>query len=93
MRKYPLFYLGNEELEIKGDYVYLGVTFNHIGSFKKAIYKQITQARKALFVLTEKARMLRLPVDIVPKLFETCIVPVLHMASMHNPTLQKERPI
>ena len=40
-------------------------------------YQQITQARKALFVLIENARMLRLPADIVLELFETCAVPVL----------------
>ena len=77
VRKYPLFYLGNDEIEVKDDYVYLGVTFDYNGSFKKAIYKQITQARKALFVLIERARMLRLPADIVLELCETCVVPVL----------------
>ena len=41
------------------------------------MYKQITQARKPLFVLTEKAMMLHLPADIVLELFETCVVPVL----------------
>ena len=59
------------------DYVYLGVTFNYNGSFKKAISKQITQARKAMFLLLQKAKVLRLPADIVCELFEVCVVPVL----------------
>ena len=67
--KYPLFYLGNEEIEVKHDHVSLGVTLNYHGFFKKAMYKQITQARKAPFVLTEKARRLWLPADIVLEIF------------------------
>ena len=54
-----------------------GGYFNYNGSFKKAIYKQITQARKVLSVLTEKATMLRLPAGMVLELFETCVVAVL----------------
>ena len=35
VRKYPRFTLGCNEIEVKDDYVYLGVTFNYNGSFKK----------------------------------------------------------
>ena len=77
VRKYPRFTLGSNEIEVKDDYVYLGVTFNYNGSFKKAISKQISQGRKAMFALVEKAKILRLPTDIVLELFETCVVPVL----------------
>ena len=65
MRKYPRFTLGSNEIEVKDDYVYLGVTFNYNGSFKKAISKQISQGRKAMFALVEKAKILSLPTDIV----------------------------
>ena len=69
----PLFYLGNEEIEVNEDYVYLGIIFSYNGSFKKPLYKQITHDRKALFLLTGKARMLRLPAYIVLEL----LTPVL----------------
>ena len=77
VRKYPKFTLGADEVEVADDYVYLGVTFNHYGSFRKAISKQVTQARKAMFAVLEKSRILRLPVDIVCELFDKCVVPVL----------------
>ena len=65
MRKYPKFQLGSNEIEIVEQYVYLGILFNYNGSFKKTIGKQITQARKAMFAVIEKAKVLHLPVDIV----------------------------
>ena len=46
VRKYPKFQLGSNEIEVVEQYVYLGILFNYNGSFKKAIDKQITQARK-----------------------------------------------
>ena len=41
-----IFYLGEEEVDVAYDYVYLGVTFNYNGTFTKAMEKQINQARK-----------------------------------------------
>ena len=58
VRKYPNFYLNKEEIEVVENYTYLGVVFNYDGSFKKAIEKQISQARKAMFSLLEKAKNL-----------------------------------
>ena len=77
IRKYPVFKIGLTEVEVADDYIYLGVTFNYNGSFRKAIVKQISQARRAMFVLLQKARILRLPIDIVLELFDICVVPVL----------------
>ena len=37
----------------------------------------MSQGRKAMFALMEKAKILRLPTDIVLELFEACVVPVL----------------
>ena len=79
VKKYPKFTIGNEEVKVCDDYLYLGVTFNFNGSFRKAISKQITQARKAMFAVLEKAKILRLPVDIVCDLFDKCVVPVYCM--------------
>ena len=77
VRNYPHFKIGNDDIEVKDDYVYLGVTFNYNGSFKKAICKQIMQARKAMFAILQKARTLQLPIDIVCELYERCVIPVL----------------
>ena len=77
VKKYPKFYVDMDEIEVKDDYVYLGVVFNYNGSFKKAISKQISQARKAMYALITKARILRLPFDIIMELFNVCVVPIL----------------
>ena len=77
VRKYPVFKIGEDIVDVKPDYVYLGVTFNYDGSFKKAIEKQITQARKAMYALLQKAKILRLPFDIIFELYEQCVIPVL----------------
>ena len=75
--KYPVFKFGSEEIEVVNDYIYLGVTFNYNGSFRKAMEKQIAQAKKAMFVVLQKSRHLRLPIDIILELFNVCVVPVL----------------
>ena len=77
VRNYPCFKMGNDEIEVNDEYVYLGVTFNYNGSFRKAICKQIMQAKKAMFSILQKARVLQLPIDIVCELYERCVIPVL----------------
>lgn len=73
----PVFEFGNDNLEIVEDYVYLGVTFNYNGLFHKAIQKQISQARRAMFSLASKAYKLSLPLDMHCELFDKLVVPVL----------------
>ena len=77
VKKYPTFKIGENIVEVKPEYVYLGVTFSYNGSFKGAIEKQITQARKAMYSLLQKAKTLRLPFDIIFELYEQCVIPVL----------------
>ena len=77
VRKYPKFQLGSNEIEVVEQYVYMRILFNYNGSFKKAIDKQITQARKAMFAVIETVKVLHLPADIVCELFNDCVVPVL----------------
>lgn len=48
------FLFGDQDVEVTDDYVYLGVTFNFNGSFKKAISKQVKTARRALMILIKK---------------------------------------
>ena len=77
VRRCPVIVLKNEPLEVVNNYVYLGVSFNYNGRFAKAISKQVSQARRALFSLLSKAVKLRLPVDIVVHLFDQLVKPIL----------------
>ena len=77
IRNIPELFYGNEKIEVVDDYVYLGVTINYNGSFTKAINKQVTQARKAMFSLVTKSRRLQLPVDLQLELFDKTVLPVL----------------
>lgn len=77
VRKKPIFKFGNDNIEICDDYVYLGTRFNYNGSFLKAQSKQITQARKAAFVLIKKIQCLQLPLDTQCELFDQLVVPIL----------------
>ena len=75
--KFPNFFLRTTEIDVVEEYTYLGVTFNYNGLFKKALNKQITQARKAMFALLAKAKYLKLPIDITCELFQRTVTPVL----------------
>jgi len=71
------FFVGQEEIEVVEDCVYLSVQFMYIGGFRRAIDKQLNQARKAMFLVLEKARMLKLPVDIIFGLYGKCVIFIL----------------
>ena len=77
VRNAPNFVFGTVALEVVDDYTYLGVIFNFNGKFKKAIDKQISAARRALFVLQKKAKKLKLSIDIQIELFDRTILPIL----------------
>ena len=79
VKKYPTFKIGEHFVEVKPEYVYLGVTFSYNGSFRSAIEKQITQARKAMYSLLQKAKILRLPFDVIFELYETVMNNALSM--------------
>ena len=53
------------------------ITFDYNGKFKKAINKQVMAARRALFVLQKKARILKLPIDVQIELFDKTVLPIL----------------
>jgi hypothetical protein len=77
VRRFPDFTFGDQLLEVVEDYVYLGTTFNYNGNFHKAINKQITQSRRAMFNLLHKAKRLHLPLDIICELYDSLVVPIL----------------
>jgi hypothetical protein len=77
VRRYPDFMFGVDVLKVVDDYVYLGAMFNYNGKLDKAMNKQISQARRAMFALLTKARRLSLPIDIQCELFDKMILPIL----------------
>ena len=64
------FLLNGEKVEVVDDYVYLGTTVSYIGKYSKAIEKQVTQAKRALFGLKSKKEMYDLPFGIMLDLFD-----------------------
>ena len=77
VRNRPTFYFGNDTIDVCDDYTYLGVTFNYNGNFKKAINKQVCQARQAMYTLLSKAAKLHLPIDVICDLFDKIVLPIL----------------
>jgi len=73
----PVIYFGEYALEVVFDYVYLGVTMCYNGTFTKAIKRLYDIANRAMFALIKKGRRLCLNTDIMLKLFEHTIVPIL----------------
>ena len=77
VRVFPIFSLGDENIQVTDDYIYLGVTFNYNGNFQKAIKTRVNAARRAMFSLRTQSRRLQLPIDIQCDLFDKMIVPIL----------------
>jgi hypothetical protein len=77
VRKLPSFQFGDSSIEVVQDFNYLGIKFNYNNKFKKAISKQVNQARRAMFSLITKARKLDLPIDIQLDLFDHLVNPIL----------------
>ena len=77
VRSRPTFYFGNDTIDVCDDCAYLGVTFNYNGNFKKAINKQVCQARQAIYALLSKAAKLHLPIDVICDLFDKIVLPIL----------------
>ena len=59
------------------EYKYLGLMFTKNGSFHKTKLQIADQARKAMFALLKKIKLLDLPYDIQIELFEKTIKPIL----------------
>ena len=77
LRNLPTFKFGNLDLDLADDYVYLGICFNWNGSFVKAKKILHDKASKAMYSLIQKGRWLKLPTDIMLKLFDSCVAPIL----------------
>ena len=77
IRNKPVIYFGENILEVVFEYVYLGVTMCYNGSFYKAIKRLFDIASRAMFGLIKKGRRLCLNTDVMLKLFDTTILPIL----------------
>ena len=77
LRNLPTFKFGNLDLDLVDDYVYFDICFNWNGSFVKAKQLLHDKASKAMYSLIQKGRRLKLPTDIMLKLFDSCVAPIL----------------
>lgn len=75
------FNLGDENIEISDSYHYLGVTFSSNGSFLKARKHVVQQATKAMYLLFTKSNNSDLPLDLIIKLFDHTVLPILTYGS------------
>ena len=71
------FMLGDKVIEVTDKYHYLGVTFSCNGSFLQARKHVAQQASKALLALYKKSNNSDLPLDLVIKLFDHTVLPIL----------------
>ena len=76
-----IFKIGTQQLEITKQYHYLGVTFSSNGSFLAARKHVVQQANKALHLLFTRANNADLPIDLVIKLFDHTVLPILTYGS------------
>ena len=71
------FKIDNTFLEIVNSYKYLGVFLAKSGSFLTAKKHLAQQARKAMHLLYSRINNLNLPIDLILKLFDNTILPIL----------------
>ena len=77
IRNKPVLYLNGESLETVDDYVYLGITFNYNGTFKKAVKRLYDKASRSMFEVLKRSKALRLDIDTTFHMFDTLVVPII----------------
>lgn len=75
------FKFDDQIIEIIDQYHYLGVTFSSSGSFLKARKHVAEQATKAMHLLFTRANNSDLPIDLILKLFDHTVIPILTYGS------------
>ena len=81
LRNLPVFTLGTDPLERVEEYTYLGILFTWNGSFTKAKKVLADKATRAMYAIIKKGTTLDLPIDIMLKLFDACVLPILLYAA------------
>ena len=71
------FFLNGDDIEVVGEYKFLGVFFSRGGSFYSTKQHLAKQAEKAMYSLIKWSRSLLLPLDLQIELFEKLVKPVL----------------
>ena len=77
VRNRPEFTFGNVELAIDRDYQYLRLIFNYNRKFDKAKQKLYEKGNRAMFSLLRKVMCLLLFFDVLLKLFNHIVVPII----------------
>ena len=75
--KIPTFSFNGTDLDVCFDYVYLGVNMNYNGRVVLAKQRRYVQAQKTMYSLIKKSRQLLLPINLIFKLFDHSVVPIL----------------
>ena len=77
LRKHHIFNFGEHILDTVDEYNYLGLVFNYNAKFKIAKSHLYQKGCRAMFSLLKKARNLSFPLDIMLKLFNVIVKPVV----------------
>ena len=77
LRKHHIFNFGEHILDTVDEYNYLGLVFNYNAKFKIAKSQLYQKGCRAMFSLIKKARNLSFPLDIMLKLFNVIVKPVV----------------
>ncbi len=77
LRNIPDFRYGDSVLEVVENYTYLGIVFSWNGKFDKAKQELAKKATRAMFAIIQKGRRMNLEIDLMLKLFDACVMPIL----------------
>ena len=77
LRRHHIFNFGNFILDTVEEYNYLGLVFNYNAKFKKTKLHLYQKGCRAMFALLKRSRNLSLPMDIMLKLFNVLVKPVV----------------
>lgn len=77
LKNIPDFKYGESVLELVDNYTYLGIVFSWNGKFDKAKCELAKKAERAMFAIIQKGRKLHLEIDLMLKLFDSCVLPIL----------------
>lgn len=77
VRKLPILFIGDEQIDVVSEFNYLGLKLNYNNKMFVAQKDLYDRASRAMFSLLQKASKLMLPIDIVLDLFDKTVIPVL----------------
>ena len=81
VRKFPIFTIGEDTVEVVSSFLYLGLKLNYNNHMTIAHKDLYDRASRAMFALLRKCTLLNLPIDVTLDLFDKTIVPILTYGS------------